>query len=110
MEKVKLTRIQANALEEALKSGYDIDTLMDICANEDPEEWSDDCKPFASMRIAKIARALYVGYEVEETPEEKVLAYYLEQKKLLVKDQIPTEIAIRDILKMLSIKIEGVNA
>lgn len=59
------------------------------------------------MNPDDLIRALYVGYEVEQTPEEKVKDYYDSQKYHIDEDH--AEYAIRNVLDILNIKIEGVN-
>lgn len=57
--------------------------------------------------------ALYIGYEVEQTPEEKVREYF-ESLRVSHHCEIQPEdhkrVAVRQTLDRLGIKIEGVNA
>ena len=65
MEKVKLTRKQADALEKAI-SDYGIDTTMH---DHSPNNWGGLLAPLNELKPHQMARALYIGYEVEETFE-----------------------------------------
>ena len=62
------------------------------------------------MSTDTLIRALYIGYEVESTLEEKV-ADYFEHCKKSASPEIRSEMyGIRNTLNILGIKIEGVNA
>lgn len=63
---------------------------------------------FAKCRTETFLKALVNGYEVEETPEDKVRYYYMKQSR--IGDLIDsTDYAIRHVLDLLGIKIEGIN-
>ena len=75
-------------------------------------------KVLNALSISEIARILYVGYEVEETPEEKWSRRYKQTvdclafpiaddvRDLLEKEKRTIESMVRDF----GLKIEGVNA
>ena len=65
MEKVKLTQEQATALEKAIND-YGIDTTMN---DHSPHNWGGFLSPLNELKTHQMARALYIGYEVEETFE-----------------------------------------
>ena len=65
MEKVKLTKEQVTALEEAIH-GYGIDITMN---DHSPHNWGGRLSPLNELKTHQMARALYIGYEVEETFE-----------------------------------------
>ena len=65
MEKVKLTKEQVTALEKAIND-YGIDTTMN---DHSPHNWGGFLSPLNELKIHQMARALYIGYEVEETFE-----------------------------------------
>ena len=71
MEKVKLTREQANAIEWALQkeNEYSPDRLLRL-RSSDNANFHNELYPLNDIDIAVLARALYIGYEVE--PEFKV--------------------------------------
>jgi hypothetical protein len=72
---VTLTRAQADALEAATGIYCDHDIIaMHV---ENPEGWSDGIyAPLNGLPLRTVALALYAGYDVEETPEERIRAYY----------------------------------
>lgn len=117
MHKENLNKEQAKAIEEALKD-YDADTLIDICANEDHSQWNPVCEPLASMRIATIARAVYVGYKVIVTPEEQIkMLYDQAENNILSYDDsdankdwwLGYKQGLKEALCNLNIYIDGVN-
>lgn len=57
------------------------------------------------LSLDSMIRAIYIGYEVEETPEEKVWSFYHTKAAC---DMHPHH-AIQHVLNILNIKIEGVN-
>lgn len=63
MEKVKLTQEQVTALEKAIND-YGIDTTMN---DHSPHNWGGFLTPLNELKTHQMARALYIGYEVEET-------------------------------------------
>ena len=63
MEKVKLTKEQVTALEKAIND-YGIDTTMN---DHSPHNWGGCLSPLNELKTHQMARALYIGYEVEET-------------------------------------------
>lgn len=71
MEKVKLTKEQANAIEWALQkeNEYSPDRLLRL-RSSDNANFHNELYPLNDIDIAVLARALYIGYEVE--PEFKV--------------------------------------
>lgn len=74
MKKVKVSKEVATALEKAIKvSGKE--ALLNDHANI--LSWTLDCYlPLNELSIWKMAQILINGYEVEETPEEKVKSLY----------------------------------
>src|SRR5699024_11077859 len=65
MEKVKVTRVQADAIEYC-KAEFGKDKTINTHAKG---TWAYDCKPLNDLEFSELARALYIGYEVE--PEFK---------------------------------------
>src|SRR5690625_1693434 len=68
MEKVKLTQKQADAIESLLKKGSR-DEILDTHFNIDSWQYSEN-RCLNGMEASHLARALYIGYEVE--PKFKV--------------------------------------
>lgn len=70
MNKVILTQRQAGAIEQLLKEHErNKDEIIDIHCNED-FEWGERYASVEELKPSQLARALYIGYEVE--PEFKV--------------------------------------
>jgi len=64
MEKVKLTREQAEALEKAVNR-YDKD--LTVVRHAERYLLEEDERKLTELTTVEIAKALYIGYEVEET-------------------------------------------
>jgi hypothetical protein len=105
-DKVKLTREQAECLKEN-ELMHGTEKLVQIHAI-DPNGWLDN-NPLHGLPLDTIIRALYIGYEVEQTPEEKLLQYYTVQKNSVSDDQERTEVAIVRVLEFLGMKVKGIN-
>jgi len=77
MDKIILTKRQAVALEKALENNFTKENVLKTHASiqfEERGQWKgDNYKYLNEISLEGMAIALYVGYEVEETPEEKVL-------------------------------------
>jgi hypothetical protein len=121
VEKVKLPKDVAETIEIIRKANkHPIRSTMDFiyCEGEDWDFHEPSitlkkyCEMDRSQRIENIVVALVNGYEIEPSPEEKVKAYYDEQSNVFSKDQLRqdnTPYAIRKVLNLLGIEIEGVN-
>jgi hypothetical protein len=74
MEKVKLTKEQANAIEY-VKGRH---TQNDIMWNhvKDPSGWLEQASAMNNMDFDVLVKALYFGYEVELQPEEKLIEVF----------------------------------
>jgi hypothetical protein len=76
MEKVKLTSKQATGLEHAVKlhkKGYNYDGKTSIISlHASGEEWGNECEPLNDLSLNTLIIALYIGYEVEQTEQEKI--------------------------------------
>lgn len=110
MEKAKITLGQAQDIE-SLKHNYKMteETIVESC--RDRSFFKYKAENIAHMPLDTLIRALYIGYEVEETPEDKVREYHNEQynyKDHDTQDSSPN--AICNVLNMLGIKIDGVNS
>lgn len=105
--KVTLPRDVAEAIERYLNE-FDKERLLK--AHGDSGEWvDDDRQALNKIDLMTLASALVNGYEVEKSPEERVLKFYLEgdvpYQWMSEKRRI-----IKTTLDLLGIKIEGVNA
>lgn len=114
-EKVKLPREVGEAISHFFTTTNRIDfpvqAIMKV-AMEDVRYISspDHCdaikeyvKSYDNLKV--LLSALVNGYEVEETPEEKIKKYYENHAM-----KYDSAMAIRHVLDILNIKIEGVNA
>jgi hypothetical protein len=124
MEKVILTKEQAEAIEE-LKEVWDYTTEKNRNYRLIEEKLSDGEWLSPSFEAANeipdkdFIAALHYGYEVEKSPEEKVRKYYFETSQRFFDAPVNStdktfydgmEIGIKRTLNRLGIKIEGVNA
>jgi hypothetical protein len=81
-EKVKLTQQQADALEKMFELGINTKSRIIELHVKLPDGWKDHCTPLNDMDLDDLITAIYIGYEVEQTPEDKVrktFEYALEQ-------------------------------
>lgn len=111
VEKAILTQEQADILSKLLR-GFPISELAFDYAEGDflfiPEE-------LRHIGLHDFMTAIYVGYEVEKSPTEKVREIYAnyEDKKYGHCDQFSAndiKQVIKDVLEALEVKVEGVNA
>lgn len=129
MEKVKLTKKQAEALDYLLclwesSNGNVSEYVFKKLVKEKLDighEWKSDNFSEANTIPDKLfTRALLDGYEVEQTPEEKLREYYELSNFLRYdkEDLVPTvrqrmigeQMGVRKTLNILGIKVEGINA
>jgi hypothetical protein len=114
--KVKLPKEVAEAIEHALKlPAYPtIQHLMSAHARavETDELWGAECEPLNKVGLFEMADILRFGYEVEQTPEDKVVEYF---KQLHDADAFTEgerkrhKKILTHTLDLLNIKITGVN-
>ncbi|MBO0961485.1 hypothetical protein J1P26_17400 [Neobacillus sp. MM2021_6] len=101
LKKVMLSKEEAAALESALEvNGGEKGSLVHWHARD---LWDGDRAPLNNLDLNTVCSALYVGYELEESPEEKVKEYY---DNLLVPDN---KMIVRATLTLLNINIKGIN-
>lgn len=83
LEKVKLTKQQAEILETELNSTYvngNKARLVKMYLNTNNERQPP--YPLIYLSIDEFIRALYIGYEIKLSEEEKIQKYYLEIKEM----------------------------
>lgn len=97
-EAIELMRAQGATLTEIVERHYDGE-LIPVNGYEH----------VSGLSLDTLIRALYIGYEVEETPEDKVMELY-KNPDLHELNPNSYRIGIRDALNALNIKIDGVNA
>jgi len=115
MEKVKLTSEQAIVFEDMKKSWLTRDAVLQHLAHG----WTkvNHYDKLNSIDDDDFIKAIYIGYEVEYTPEELVKQYYdtvkefwKDEKFYDQKEKYWGEIrGIEHTLKFLGIEIEGVS-
>lgn len=101
MEKVKVSREVAEAIERLRKNGHDNNSFIEGHVKYGYE--LDENKCLNELDTETLARALLIGYEVEETPQERLKEYY-------DKTSVVERIVIAETLEILNIKVKGVNA
>ncbi len=121
--KVTLDRSQAKALDELLYIWTDEDievTRSTLVTEHVKGGWSDpELRAASDIPLDDFITALYVGYEIEKSPEERVQALYKEiSREYMMSDfgsnNVPyyrgVSRGIERTIDALGMKIEGVNA
>jgi argonaute-like protein implicated in RNA metabolism and viral defense len=117
MEKVLLSKEEAAALVSAFEiSGGD---KANVIHWHSQNIWDGDRAPLNELDLDTVCRALYVGYEIEAGPEEKVLDYFLKGQKIkdeFIASENPNSAyivgnldGVKDTLNLLNIQIKGIN-
>jgi hypothetical protein len=109
MDKVKLTQQQADVLETELKSSQingDKSKFVKMYVNLGDDDWQDGY-PLTCLKNDDLIRALYIGYEVEQTPEDIIAQLY--RLPPFTHSIGAYRNGIEDTLNTLNIKIKGVN-
>lgn len=112
-KKIKVSKKMFLALEECLRISTKEELLKDHISSG---EWiSEEFSVFNNLSILEMAEILINDYELEETPEEKLLTRfnYCSQRCGWHQDD-ETEMratanAIKETLEILNIKIKGIN-
>jgi hypothetical protein len=113
--KVRLTKEQADALERALECNeFNKSDVVDWRAKN---LFSGKREPLNQLSLDTLCKALYIGYELEPTPEDMILYYYERLNKEISKceDEVVRALmtgektAIHNVINFLNIKINGVN-
>lgn len=99
MDKVKVSSEMAKAIEGALDE-YSSDPNQ-VLENH-RYDWISECVPLNSLNHLELAEILLKGYEVEQTPEEKIQQYVKDAQNTL------EEYAALDVRKWSEGKIQGV--
>jgi hypothetical protein len=120
MNKPLLTKEQAKAME-AIKAKIDEGRTLTYASHTTAirhklkgESFFGERREASSISDDDFIAALYIGWEIEQTPEEKVREYYERVKPGSYHCELqPGDYkisAIKHTLNLLGIKIEGVNA
>jgi hypothetical protein len=103
MEKVTLSALAADVIESNRRGGRSDEEIIKIHA-ENPLGWMSHA--LHSLPLDTLIRALYIGYEVEMTREERVYEYYWSLRNSGYDD---AHNAVHKTLNLLGTKIKGVN-
>jgi hypothetical protein len=102
MEKALLSKKEVEALESALEvNGGDKASVVHWHSQN---LFDGERAPLNDLDLDTVCSALYVGYEIEPGPEEKILSFYEANAK-----NCHIEFAVRQTLKLLNIQIPGIN-
>lgn len=109
MGKAQLTKAQAEALEKALECCEEKITVIENHING---LWSGPRKQLKDLSLETLIVALYIGYEIEPTNEEKLIQYIQELHET---DDVMATAKILGVMKTLEIlnielkELEGVS-
>jgi hypothetical protein len=102
MNKVMISKEEAAALESALEvNGGD---KANVVHWHIQDLWDGKRAPLNELDLDTVCSALYVGYEIEAGPEEKVLELY---ESYNVGGGV--RMIIKDVINRLNIQIKGIN-
>jgi hypothetical protein len=101
MKKVMLTKAEVEALESAVRNSDD--DKQSIVAWKVTDLFTHDEEPLNRMPLETIIKALYVGYEIEQSPEDLARDFY---NSVVIHGNGHI---IRHTLNLLNIKISGIN-
>lgn len=100
-DKVKLTKEQAEKIEKLLDYHTRDRIVNDFVTAENRSK--------EGLTLDVLIKALYIGYEVDQTPEEQLVDFFNEQINTDGYNQMATEAAIVKVLDILNIKVKGIN-
>ncbi|MGA3600777.1 hypothetical protein [Lysinibacillus agricola] len=115
MEKVNLSQKQADMLEVA-RNWYSTEKIMELYIS--PQIRPAGMRLLKELDIGTLVSALIHGYEIQLTAEEKAVKYYEDLTKKVEDESLPhhekewammQSIAVREVLDLLGIKIQGIN-
>ena len=101
-DKVVLTQEQADKVDSLSKSHTKERIISDFVRTAELNK--------LGLTLDQLIRALYIGYTVEETTEEKLLYCYSETSSINEDFREGYRAGIRGTLKILNIEIKGINA
>lgn len=106
--KPTLTKPQAESLKRALDL-YEEERIIKYHIVQSAS-WRNHFSAFNTLSLRDLALALYVGYDVEKTPEERILADYEWCRRLGAPHALGRMSGIKFTLDELGVKIAGINA
>lgn len=107
IEPVVLTKEQAEAIQTLNRLPVGKDEVLKQKALG--RVWGRDLSVIDSLSLDELARALYVGYEIEKTQEERYEDVREAYRNAIALENYDERHAIEFTLDLLGIKIEGVN-
>lgn len=110
--KVKVSRELSVVLESLMKNctGNDLMRFYFACVQTIPNELTNEEFTLSTLEPLQLASILLNGYEIEETPEDKILADYKGKSPILYGQNGEFyQWAVRNTLDTLGIKIKGIN-
>lgn len=109
-EVAKITKAQAKVIDKIVKEGCEESIVKNRIAR--PVKWvTTFTEPLASLDLDTLIRALYSGYEIESTPEEKLLELWnhYDPEKSNDDGDRGVRLGIRETLAIYNIKVPEVN-
>jgi len=107
-EKAKVSREVAKVLDE-VRACHE-PTIDDFIKRHAKGEVGPDWEVLKRYRTIAVAHLIYSGdYEIEETPEEKILARWNNVENILPERRFYYREGILDTLRLLGVKIKGIN-
>jgi hypothetical protein len=100
LQKALLTKEQAEALESALEC---CNSKTAVIENHINGIWSGCRRPLSTLSLERLVLALYIGYEIERSREEKLLAYIQELHEAAEMEQIAASAKLVGVMKTLEI-------
>ncbi|MBU5252051.1 hypothetical protein KQI46_08870 [Lysinibacillus capsici] len=112
-EKLKVSRELAWALKDLFarkKDDYSYDEILKLHYEAlKGERWKGETwEHLNKLSMAEMAQAMFIGYEIEETPEEQFIKWYKDFCPAIPGDAICLEV-IHKTIEILGIKIKGFN-
>ncbi|RPK29844.1 hypothetical protein [Paenibacillus xylanexedens] len=106
IEKLKVKKNQAKAIE-ILRQNHTDDQIM----ADHADGWKKTfLQPLNKLNALDLARALLIGYEVEETPEEKLLDMYKYRSASRTdREHSVVRETIFSVLEITGKKVPGIN-
>lgn len=102
-EKVKVSQKVADELKQVKEPSA---AVFKMAHCDDADEYK---KHFGNLTFDELIRALYIGYEIEETPEEELARIYQSHKVEVCMSDPHFNRGIKTALHVLGIKIKGIN-
>lgn len=113
MEKVTVSKEVAEAIEDVRQYYSKAEIIANIYNGRQGAIYGTNMPTLIEYAkhngIETLMRALVIGYQVEQTPEERVREFY-ESFNAEIMEHVYARTAIRSTLALLGITIEGINA